>query len=66
MLMAVCPGSFLAPSGQQLRHSQDSSVLPDPPQADLASQPLVQGLAVRLVQRDRTARASQHLNYQRL
>ena len=64
--MAVCPDSFLTPSRQQLQYGQHGSVLPDPPETDLPSQPLVEGPAMRLVQRDRSPRASQHLDYQRL
>jgi hypothetical protein len=64
--MTVRPSGFLTPSGPQLQHRQHGSVLPDPPQADLAGQPLIEGPAVALVHRDRAARASQRLDDQRL
>jgi len=66
MAETVCPGSFFSPPGQQLQHRQDGSIFPDPPEADLAGQPVIHGPAVCLVHRDRPARTSQRLGYQRL
>jgi len=64
VLPAVCLGNLLTPPGH-LQHRQDGSVLPDPPQADLAGQPFVNSQATRLVHRDRAARPSQRCYQQR-
>jgi hypothetical protein len=66
VVKTVCPGSFFPPPRQQLQHRQDGSSFPDPPQADLASQPTVHRPAVCLAHRDRPARTSQRLDHQRL